>query len=129
MNASCSLLIVDDNDSHRLLVRHALAGTSFTHIFESATLAQAISIIELNRIDLVVLDLNLDHESGLTLLTWLRTQQSLAIKVIIISTSRLASDLKRCRLEGAHDYIPKSDSPEVFALELQQSVAKILAYR
>jgi two-component system, chemotaxis family, response regulator Rcp1 len=72
--------------------------------------------------DLVLLDLNMPRMDGLDVLREIRKDEGLRkIPVIIISSSRLASDSKRCLALGAKDFITKSASYAEFVSDLKRA--------
>jgi CheY-like chemotaxis protein len=63
--------------------------------------------------DLVLLDLKLPHVMGLDVLEWIRTQPELAmVMVLILTSSRLPTDVNKAYSLGANSYLVKPSLPE-----------------
>jgi two-component system OmpR family response regulator len=103
-----SILIVDDDPALRHLVRDFLVGHGFS-VHEAEGGAAMREIIEIERIDVVVLDVMMPGEDGLSLARWLSARGDIAIVMV----SALGSETDRIvGLEvGADDYLPKPVSP------------------
>jgi two-component system OmpR family response regulator len=108
MNASPHLLIVDDDRGIRDLVSHFLT----RHGFRCATAKNGQEMREAisnGRFDLVILDLMLPGEDGLSLCRWLRRDSTLPI---IMLTAMGEETDRIIGLEmGADDYLPKPFNP------------------
>lgn len=81
----CRILVVDDNEGYRLLVRLALAGSSFVVAGEASTLADGRSLAEQIRPDVVLVDLHLRPDASGAGLAALRAAAPGAIFVSISS--------------------------------------------
>ena len=102
------LLVVDDDREIRHLLEQYLgqAGYRVTAVADGAAMRRAL---QAHRIDLVVLDLMLPGEDGLTLCRELRAKSNLPVLML---TARGAEVDRVVGLEmGADDYVPKPFSP------------------
>lgn len=106
--AQTRILIVDDDPSLRALIRDFLKGHGYV-VFEADGGAAMRQVMEHEGIDLVVLDVMMPGEDGLSLARTLSTAQDTAI----IMVSALGGETDRIiGLEvGADDYLPKPVSP------------------
>jgi DNA-binding response OmpR family regulator len=99
------ILIVDDEESLRTLVRHELEGSGFeTH--EAAGGSEALTFLAANPVDVVILDIKMPGMGGLDVLQRIR-EDDLARKVIMLTG---VGELKIAResLElGASDFMSK----------------------
>ena len=102
------ILIVDDDPSLRGLIRDFLAGHGYL-VFEADGGQAMRSVLEREKIDVIVLDVMMPGEDGLTLARSLSGRRDLGI----IMVSALGSETDRIiGLEvGADDYLPKPVSP------------------
>lgn len=110
------ILVIDDDDSHRLLVRRALRDTT-AMIVEAASLddAQSALLNHANNLHLVILDMNLRGRPGLEILSSIRAAFPLdRLPVILLSTSALELDVQRAYQAGANCYIIKDTDPREF---------------
>jgi two-component system OmpR family response regulator len=107
-SASQRLLIVDDDADIRSLLDEQLSRADFV-VSTAANGAEMRQVLERERIDLIVLDLNLPREDGLTLCRSLRAQSGVPI---IMLTARSEPVDRIVGLEmGADDYVPKPFEP------------------
>ncbi|WP_326939959.1 response regulator [Actimicrobium sp. GrIS 1.19] len=107
------ILVVDDDREIRTLLAEYLDGNGF-RTFTASNGIDMRKVLDANRIDLVVLDLTLPGEDGLTLCRNLRAQSSLPV---IMLTARGEPLDRILGLEmGADDYLAKPFEPrELFA--------------
>jgi two-component system, OmpR family, phosphate regulon response regulator PhoB len=113
------ILVVDDDERSRALVRVALESESFS-VLEASDGAQALELISSETPDLVVLDVNLPSMGGFDVLAQIRLAR--AVPVIMV-TGRDAETDRVLGLElGADDYVIKPFSPR----ELTSRVRAIL---
>jgi two-component system OmpR family response regulator len=106
--SAAHILVVDDDRDIRTLLRDYLEKNGFraTAVGDGAETRRAL---ERGKIDLIVLDLMLPHESGLAICRELRTSSDIPI----IMLTALGEEVDRVvGLEvGADDYVPKPFSP------------------
>jgi two-component system OmpR family response regulator len=104
MQGGPHILIVDDHREIRDLVSRALSKEGF-RVSGAADGRAMRKILTDNRIDLILLDLMLPGEDGLSLCRWLRTQSNIPI---IMLTAKGDEIDRVIGLEmGADDYLPK----------------------
>jgi DNA-binding response OmpR family regulator len=105
------LLIVDDEDGVRALVRMTLDNDSY-EIIEACEGGEAIEMATQHRPDLVLLDVMLPDMSGLDVCRKLKEDPSLTSTTIIMLTARAqVSDLGDAEDAGADGYFTKPFSP------------------
>ena len=101
------LLIVDDEEVIRDLFGIQLRREGYT-VSTAGSAQQALDVLAAERIDLVLLDMNLPDMSGLVLLQKLReTYSILDLPVIIISGAGHRDDIVAGLQSGANDYLTK----------------------
>lgn len=107
------ILIVDDDQEIRYLLRELLEKHHFA-AFEAENGTQAFHIFSTEKPDLILLDIMLDGEDGLTICRELREKSS--VPIIMISAMDDAADRVVGLEFGADDYIAKPFYPrEVLA--------------
>jgi CheY-like chemotaxis protein len=122
MNATKKVLIADDEDNLRLLVRTTLEDPKY-EILEAADGHQALGAVRTGRPDLVVLDWMMPGMSGIEVLRQLREDPATAgIPVIMLTAKAQQKDMDRGRALGARAYLTKPFSP----LDLLQQVEEAL---
>jgi DNA-binding response OmpR family regulator len=120
-----SLLVVEDDEATRAFLADNLAADGFA-VATAAGAGEAVRAIEIRRPDLVVLDLMLERESGLTVLDRVRSADGLGTRidpelpVIVVSARTAEVDRVRGFARGADDYVTKPFS-------YQELVARVRA--
>lgn len=116
------LLIVDDEDGVRALVRMTLDGGSY-QIIEASEGSEALELARHHRPDLVLLDVMLPDVSGLEVCRQLKNDPDLASMTVVMLTARAqTADLSDAEQAGADGYFTKPFSP----LALTRKVEAIL---
>ncbi len=111
-----NVLVVDDDDAVRLLVRRALEREGF-RVAEAPDAARASEAFERTDWDLVVLDVGLPDSSGLELLGQLRAKSN--IPVIMLSGLVGETDRIAGLESGADDYVVKPFYPRELAARVR----------
>ncbi|MDX1705596.1 response regulator transcription factor [Pseudidiomarina sp.] len=116
-------IIADDHPLFRAALKQALTETLSTDIKEAASFEQLLEILKHEpQIELVLLDLSMPGNRGLTGLTSLRSRYP-DILVVIVSANEQLSVIRQAMAYGASAYIPKS----MPLAELQGAVHTVLA--
>jgi DNA-binding NarL/FixJ family response regulator len=116
------VLVVDDHEVVRLGLRHLLAGRG--EVREAGDVASALALLAQQPADLLLLDLSLGEDFGLTALPRLKAAGP-GMRVIVLSS--MAEDLyaERALKAGADGYVSKS----ALGSTLTQAVDAVLAGR
>ena len=122
-----SILLVDDEQDWLQGVSRTLCGHKIAHknsIHKARTGAEALNILQNHQIDLALLDLNLENESGEDIL-----EQILRIhpqqNVVMMTGSNSIQDAVACIKKGAKDYFVKS----IAVAELMANIKRIIKIR
>src|SRR5690554_2928251 len=116
-------VIADDHPLFRAALKQALTETLDTPILEAASFEQLLELISAEpQIELVLLDLTMPGNRGLTGLTSLRSRYP-DILVVIVSANEQPATIQQAMAFGASAYIPKS----MPLAELQHAVHTVLA--
>jgi len=124
MDASARLLIVDDDASVRAMLREYLAGHGYL-VDEAEGGVQMRASIEANLPDVVLLDIRLPGEDGLTLAKYLRQRYDLGI--IMVTASGDVIDRVVGLEIGADDYIGKPFDPRELLARVKSVLRRIQA--
>ena len=100
------ILIVDDDETVRDLTRHTLEQHGFT-IAEAADGAQAVAAFVQDRPDVVLLDVEMPHLDGFSVLTTLQAMPGHPVPVIMMTGLNDADSISRAYQLGATDFITK----------------------
>ncbi len=112
MSHSVTILVVDDEPAIRRLLHSSLARANY-RVVEACSGRDALSSIQIDKPEVVLLDLGLPDRDGLELIPIIKG----AGPAVIIVSARDATDQKVAALDlGADDYVSKPfDSEEVLA--------------
>ncbi len=99
------ILIVDDEDSLRTLVRHELEHQGF-EATEVSSGAEALSFLAANEVDVVILDIKMPEMGGMDVLQRIR-EDDLARKVIMLTGVGELKIARECLELGASDFMSK----------------------
>ncbi len=110
------ILAVDDDDRLRDLLKRYLAreGHDVTTAKDAASARKFMSAMAF---DLIILDVMMPGEDGLSLLKGLREQKSQTPVILLTARSLPAERIEGLKL-GADDYLPKPFEPEELALRI-----------
>src|SRR5437870_4473534 len=119
------VLVVDDNRASRDLIR-AILKTVRGHIIEASNGQQALDLIQQERPNLVLLDVDMPGLDGLTVVKRIREDTSFAgLPVVAVTAFAMDADREKCMAAGFTAYITKP----VRAAGLRQQVQELLGAR
>jgi two-component system phosphate regulon response regulator OmpR len=124
MEPSARLLIVDDDASIRAMLREYLQGHGYL-VAEAASGTQMRQCIEADLPDVVLLDIRLPGEDGLSLAKYLRERYDVGI--IMVTASGDVIDRVVGLEVGADDYLPKPFDPRELLARLKSVLRRIQA--
>lgn len=119
MEKAC-ILVVEDNTHLRNFIAKNLIKSGYK-VLESATLKTAYTNLNKHLIDLVLLDLQLDKNDGMEILTIIRRQNEQLPVIIVSSNTQLDTKIQGFQI-GCDDYITKP----FYIEELLSRVKRIL---
>jgi two-component system, OmpR family, phosphate regulon response regulator OmpR len=109
------LLVVDDDDRIRTLLQRYLSAQGHT-VLMAADAAHARKLADIYEFDLIVLDIMMPGEDGLSLTRALRAERSTPI--LLLTARGEARDRIDGLSAGADDYLAKPFEPEELALRI-----------
>ena len=123
------VLVVDDDKNTRLLMRALLEGEHYT-VTLAANGAEALSAMERNHVDLVVLDLMMPRMDGYEFTRELRAANN-DLPILMVSAKQLPDDRKKGFLAGIDDFMVKPVDEEELLLRIKALLrrAKIASER
>lgn len=124
MTTAPRLLIVDDDPSVRAMLREYLSGHGYA-VAEAAGGAQMREQIEAELPDLVLLDIRMPGEDGLTLAKYLRERYDVGI-IMVTASGDLIDRVVGLEL-GADDYVAKPFDPRELLARLKSVLRRIQA--
>jgi two-component system phosphate regulon response regulator OmpR len=122
------LLIVDDDNRIRELLKQFLIRYGF-RVTTAASAAAARRLLETLDFDLLVVDVMMPDEDGLSLTRWLRARGGMAgtTPVLILTARDLADDRIAGLRLGADDYLAKPFEPEELVLRIEAILRRVAA--
>ncbi|MEJ1939077.1 ATP-binding protein, partial [Nostoc sp. NIES-2111] len=104
-----SLLVIDDHEPFRYVVRQAALANGVTRVLEAADGGEGLAVARAELPDLVVLDLQMPGMDGEAVLRELRRDTVLAgVPVVVLTSQPITPELRR-RLDGARAVVSKDD--------------------
>ena len=122
------LLVVDDDDRIRDLLKQYLARAGF-RVTAAAGAAAARRLLETLDFDLLVIDVMMPGEDGLSLTGWLRGQggELGATPILILTARGLPDDRIEGLTRGADDYLAKPFEPRELVLRIEAILRRVAA--
>jgi two-component system response regulator HydG len=114
------ILIVDDDDSHRTMLRTLIGDWGYT-ISEADDGAAAIRMVRDQTYDLVLMDVRMVNVSGLEALADIKSYNP-AIPVIIMTAYSSVETAVDALKQGAHDYLTKPLDFEKLKITIERSM-------
>ena len=99
------IMAVDDDKNTRMLLKAVLEAENYT-VFTAENGEDALSVMDANHIDLVVLDIMMPKMDGYTFTKALRESNN-NLPILMVSAKQLPSDKKHGFLVGTDDYMTK----------------------
>ena len=99
------IMFVDDDKNTRMLLKAVLEAENYT-VFTAENGEDALSVMDANHIDLVVLDIMMPRMDGYTFTKALRESNN-NLPILMVSAKQLPSDKKHGFLVGTDDYMTK----------------------
>ena len=120
-----SLLVVDDNDDNRFILKGRLNREGYSNIVEAKDGCEAMKLLAERRIDLVLLDVLMPGMDGYEVLVKMRADDALRdIPVIMISAHDEIDNIARCIEAGADDYFRKPFNAVMLRARVKASLEK-----
>lgn len=102
-----TILLVDDDDIHRTVIRHLLQNQT-TLVIEATNGKQALHYLAISKIELVITDLMMPEVDGITLISSLKAEpKTKGIPIIAMTGTRDADIQQRAKEAGANDVFTK----------------------
>jgi sigma-B regulation protein RsbU (phosphoserine phosphatase) len=119
------ILVVDDNDDNRYTLKLYLELEGYADVETAQDGEEAVALLEVDRFDLVLLDVMMPRLDGYGVLAWLKQKGRLhTIPVIMVSALNEMNAVVRCIELGAVDYLTKPFNPVLLRARLGASLEK-----
>ncbi len=120
MKDSCTVLVVDDDSAHRIMLRTLISGWGYA-VSEADDGAAAIESVKKASYDLVLMDVRMVKVSGLEALEKIKSHNP-AIPVIIMTAYSSVETAVEALKQGAHDYLTKPLDFDKLRLTLERAM-------
>lgn len=118
-----SILLVEDNEDNRIVYATILRHHGY-RVLEAFDGAEALAKVEVERPDLVLLDISLPHIDGWEVSRRLRsTEPTKNIPIVALTAHAMPGDRERARLEGFDGYLAKPCEPRAVLAEVKRLLA------
>ncbi len=115
-----TILHVEDNFENRMLVRRLLMSEGY-NILEAENAASAFRILETNRPDLILMDINMPDLDGYTLTARLKENPTLiGVPIIAITANVMKGDREKTLNAGCDGYLEKPIDVDRFSEQVAQ---------
>ncbi len=111
------ILVVDDDKNTRLLLKAVLESEGYT-VYAAANGEEALTLMDQQHIDLVVLDIMMPKMDGYEFTKTLREAQN-NLPILMVSAKQLPADKKKGFLVGTDDYMTKPIDEEEMLLRIK----------
>ena len=107
------ILTVDDFSTMRRIIRNMLRQLGFTNIVEAEDGAEALSLLQREKVDFVISDWNMPNMSGLDLLKAIRADENLKpLPVLLVTAEALKENVLEAVKAGVNNYVVKPFTAE-----------------
>jgi len=113
MDQNMKILTVDDFSTMRRIIRNMLRQLGYTNIVEAEDGAEALSLLQREKVDFVISDWNMPNMSGLDLLKAIRADENLKpIPVLLVTAEALKEYIVQAVKAGVNNYVVKPFTAE-----------------
>jgi len=107
------ILTVDDFSTMRRIIRNMLRQLGYTNIIEAEDGAEALSLLQREKVDFVISDWNMPNMSGLDLLKAIRADEHLKpLPVLLVTAEALKENVVEALKAGVNNYVVKPFTAE-----------------
>jgi CheY-like chemotaxis protein len=113
------ILAVEDNEANRMLIQAVLEGFGYV-VLLAGSASEAITSIRHRRPDLILMDIQLPGQDGLSLTRRLKADPEFAsIPVVAVTAHAMATDRQDCLDAGCAGYIAKPFNTRTLGGQIQ----------
>ncbi len=121
-----NILIVEDNKINQFLLKTLLRKQNFSKILVANNGKEAIELIQLHRIDLILLDLHMPEMDGYETTRYIRNHPDKTIRnipIVAITAAVVQGEKEKCIEVGMNEYLSKPFKPD----ELFNTIIKLMS--
>jgi len=115
------ILLVEDHEDNRRIVRDLLAATGGYELIEAVSGEEGVALAERERPDLILMDIQLPGLDGYETTRRIRASSALrAIPIIAVTSYALSGDDQKALAAGCDAYVTKPFSPRALLGKIRQ---------
>ncbi len=116
------ILVVEDQEDDRQIIRDTLAGTDY-EITEAEDGEHALAAVAKQRPDLILMEIQLPSIDGHETMRRIRTDPALlSIPIISVTSYAPSEEEQKARAAGCDDFVPKPYSPRQLLAKIRQYI-------
>lgn len=100
------ILLAEDNEMNRILARTILQNYN-VQLLEAENGEKAIDILKRQKIDLVLMDMQMPVMDGIATTYYIRNSMKLTLPILALTANALKGEREKCIAAGMNDYISK----------------------
>jgi PAS domain S-box-containing protein len=115
-NKMINVLVAEDNEANRFVVQEIFKKwRSHFNLLLAETGKEVIDSLNKNKIDIIVMDIEMPVMNGYETTVYIRKQMRLSLKklpIIALTAHATTGEAQKCKLAGMNDYLTKPFNPE-----------------
>jgi two-component system, cell cycle response regulator DivK len=117
-----TVMIVEDNELNMRLFRDLLTAFGYRTV-ETRDGLQALDLARTEKPDLILMDIQLPHVSGLDVTRWMKADDdTAAIPIIAVTAFAMRGDEERIREGGCQGYLSKPITVSTFMAKIREFI-------
>ena len=125
-NKDMKILVVDDHESMRMIVKHALNDLGFKNIQMADDGRTALPMLKQSEFDFLVCDWNMPGMAGIDLLKAVRASDDLCdLPVLMVTAEAKKEQVIEAARSGVNDYIVKPFNRETLGVKIESVFSKL----
>ena len=119
-----TILYVEDNPDNRSLVRRVLGAEGYT-VVDAINAKQAIEKLELGKVDLILMDINMPDMDGYTLTAKIKAMSDYKkIPIIAVTANVMRGDREKSLEAGCDGYIQKPIDIDTLGQQVEKYIVR-----
>ena len=119
-----TILYVEDNPDNRNLIRRVLEADGYS-VIDAINASQAIEKLEKNRVDLILMDINMPDMDGYTLTTKIKGIQIFSkIPIVAVTANVMHGDREKSLEAGCDGYIQKPIDIDTLTQQIERFMTR-----
>lgn len=118
------ILLVDDSRTIRNIQKNVLSEIGHTDVAEASDGVEALSKLQADRPDLMLVDWNMPNMDGITLIRKVRENDK-TLPMIMVTTEAEKSRVLEAVKAGVNNYVVKPFTAETLSEKIKQTMSKV----